>query len=167
MDRSTSEMTSQVEHPQPEIESSLAMNKALNIAEILELILVQTEIHTLLSSAQRVCRNWKKVISESHSIQKVLFFTPIKESEWGFGKRTLNPLLMELKHLPPTNERSKDLNLVVVKEEFMIAQTVQPNASWRRMLVQQPPIPDVGVFLSTEINQACGAASFEVPVRPR
>ncbi|CRL20950.1 unnamed protein product [Penicillium camemberti] len=72
---------------QPGIGPKSAINQALNIPEILEMVLVEMDMRTLLTCTQRVCRAWLNLIKASPSIQKALFFTPIKESEWGVGKK--------------------------------------------------------------------------------
>lgn len=77
------------------ITAKSAINNALNTPEILEIILAEIDIRTLLTYTQRVCRAWLNLINASPSIQKALFFTPIKESEWEIGKKTPNPLLAE------------------------------------------------------------------------
>ncbi|KAL4954382.1 hypothetical protein BDW69DRAFT_163300, partial [Aspergillus filifer] len=56
-----------------------AANRVLETPELLEMILVQTDMRTLLISAQRVCRTWKALIDHSPSLQRALFFTPVKD----------------------------------------------------------------------------------------
>jgi hypothetical protein len=51
---------------------------------------------TTLTSCQRVCRDWRNLITKSPSIQKALFFTPIKESEWGAEEKVPNLLRAEM-----------------------------------------------------------------------
>ncbi|KAJ5426327.1 ABC transporter atnG [Penicillium sp. CMV-2018d] len=51
-------------------------HKAFLITEILELILLETDTRTLLTSAQRVCRKWHFLIQDSSDLQAALFFKP-------------------------------------------------------------------------------------------
>ncbi|KAJ5654596.1 hypothetical protein N7490_001599 [Penicillium lividum] len=163
-----------------------AINKALHIPEILEMILVQVDMRTLLTS-QRVCRTWVDVISKSPSIQKALFFTPIQDFEWGMGKKVLNPLLMETfpfifsnkgrrnccgvevevsdipyEENPPwgriydysvlrpkSSKTCCGLNfyhLTMAKDASTMARFLHKDATWRKMLVQQPPILEIGLL---------------------
>lgn len=43
---------------QPGIGAKSAINQALNIPEILEMVLAEMDMRTLLTSTQRVCRAW-------------------------------------------------------------------------------------------------------------
>ncbi|OJJ30464.1 hypothetical protein ASPWEDRAFT_46060 [Aspergillus wentii DTO 134E9] len=54
------------------------LHKAFLIPEILENILLHTDMCTLLTSAQRVCHHWHNLITESHNLQAALFFKPTK-----------------------------------------------------------------------------------------
>lgn len=127
-------------------------SSVLNTPEILEMILVQTDIRTLLTSAQRVCREWLNLITTSPSIQKVLYFTSIKDSNGKSNETTLNPLLTE-KFSPifPAKDRPDRYgfdfsDLEWTKDPSSLAPFVRADASWRKMLVQQPPIPELGLF---------------------
>ncbi|KAJ5992668.1 hypothetical protein N7451_008392 [Penicillium sp. IBT 35674x] len=140
-----------------------ATRKCLDTPELLEMILTQTDVRTLLTSA-RVSRNWFNLISTSPSIQKALFFAPIKESEWGREERFLNPLLTEaFPSLFPTkdklyNDHFDIRELPMVKDTLTVAQFTRKDASWRKMLVQQPPISGIGLFA---IESAMGGKSVQ------
>lgn len=58
----------------------MAASKVLLIPELLEEILSDLDMQTLLVSAQRVNRLWFDVISHSKRLQQALFFTPIQPS---------------------------------------------------------------------------------------
>ncbi|OQE41050.1 hypothetical protein PENCOP_c005G08219 [Penicillium coprophilum] len=142
-------------HPiqsQPGSSTQSATKKVLDTPEILEMILARVDMRTLLTSAQRVCRHWVNLISQAPSIQKILFFTPIKDSEWGVGEKTINPLLREtFPSIFPAKDRGKhhELNfsdLTMNKDTLTMFRFVRKDASWRKMLVQQPPISDIGLF---------------------
>ncbi|EIT73792.1 hypothetical protein AO1008_04814 [Aspergillus oryzae 100-8] len=111
--------------------------------EILEAILLQTDIRTLLTSATRVCRSWHNIIQGSASLQAVLFLKPVKEPH----KRIRNPLIetdiwpeLFRKRFRSPSDRSWQ-----VKEEFPCMDPdkekayLREEASWRRMLLHQPP----------------------------
>lgn len=136
---------------QPGISTKSVINEALNTPEILEMILIELDMRTLLTSAQRVCRTWVNMISNSPSIQKALFFTPIKDSEWGENVKMLNPLLTAtFSSIFPAKGRLDDYKLnffdLTMAKGSAMNQFVRRSASWRRMLVQQPPISDIGMF---------------------
>ncbi|OQE20983.1 hypothetical protein PENFLA_c015G01234 [Penicillium flavigenum] len=141
-----------------------AINKVMDTPEILEIILAGTDMRTLLTSAQRVCRNWASLISNSLSIQKALFFIPIKDSEWGLGEKIPNPLLTETfaSFFPvktrPDSYKFDFRDLVMTRDPSTMAQFVRADASWRKMLVRQPPISDIGLF---HIYHAMGGDSAE------
>jgi hypothetical protein len=128
------------------------------------MILVQVDMRTLLASGQRVCHAWTNLIRTSRSLQRALFFTPIREPEWATAEKTLNPLLAEtFPGIFPANANDDDdddderfayRGLPMAKDAETMNRFVRPNASWRRMLVQQPPLRDIGLFhiLSTRIG---------------
>ncbi|KAJ5382842.1 hypothetical protein N7517_000753 [Penicillium concentricum] len=128
------------------------MEKVLDTAEILDMILARMDMRTLLTSAQRVCHSWANLISKSPSIQKALFFTPIKDSEWGMGEAIPNPLLAETfpSIFPAKNRWSyyqfDFSDLIMTKNSSTMAHFLRKDASWRKMLVQQPPASDIGLL---------------------
>ncbi|RAH64210.1 F-box protein [Aspergillus aculeatinus CBS 121060] len=89
-------------------------HRAFRIREILEMILLGLDMKTLLLST-RVCRAWNALIRSSPSIQKALFFRPAD----------------------PVPGQAKAKNPLV--EEKIDKAYLRPEASWRRMLLQQPP----------------------------
>ncbi|KAE8364296.1 hypothetical protein BDV27DRAFT_158024 [Aspergillus caelatus] len=127
---------------------------------ILEAILLQTDIRTLLTSATRVCRSWHDIIQDSASLQATLYFKPGKEPafflkpsesgvRWSYcnHKRIRNPLIETdiwpeffRKRLRSPSDRSWQVN-----EEFPRMDPdkekayLREDASWRRMLLHQPP----------------------------
>jgi hypothetical protein len=142
----------------------------LNTPEILEMILLQTDMRTLLTSAQRVCRAWLHLITESPSIQKALFFTPMKDSDRGSDAKRINPLLAEaFPPIFPPKEESKNhkfdfSDLEWTKDPSSMARFVRRDASWRRMLVQQPPPPELGLFNLYHARGGDTARCFSIPV---
>lgn len=155
---------------QPEINAKSAINQVQNIPEILEMILAETDMRTLLTSAQRVCRTWLNLISKSPSIQKALFFTPIKESEWGMKETIPNPLLAQtFPSFFPAKGRLEHYrfnfsDLVMTKDASTMARFVRDDASWRKMLVQQPPISDIGILHISHGKGGDSARSSNIPV---
>lgn len=157
-----------------EIRTKPATNKVLDTPEILEMILARVDMRTLLTSAQRVCRDWVNLISKSPSIQKALFFTPIKDSEWGMEKRFINPLLEEtFPSFFPARGRPKYYkfnfsDLPMTKNALAMAQFVRKEASWRKMLVQQPPVSGIGLLHICHGmgGDSAGSSSILVSVQP-
>ncbi|KAJ5585004.1 uncharacterized protein N7459_004804 [Penicillium hispanicum] len=113
--------------------------------ELLETTLLLLDEQTLLL-AQRVCRGWWNCIRQSVAIQQALFFQPTRSSH---TSRRRNPLLET--HFPywfPADDRSsvrtahgaKDMQQFLERKSTYL----RPDASWRRMLVQQPPVYSLG-----------------------
>lgn len=181
-------------------------SRVLFTAELLECILLQLDMQTLLVSAQRTCQAWRQLISTSPALQEVLFFKPKGEdSKDGYqdadknGARNAcdstsnqcvrkNPLLASVfpawfedyEYTEPTNRQrmigepppqgtvSGDTRLIhlssVSRIPIWTAFASQPFAaahkkeqvlsyrlaSWRRMLVQQPPAYRVGEWTMEE-----------------
>ncbi|RAH72407.1 F-box protein [Aspergillus aculeatinus CBS 121060] len=144
---------------------STAQTKALTTVEILETILLHVDIQSLLTSAQRVCHAWHDLIS-TPSLQKHLFLTP----DWERPQPQRNPLLVHvfpgwfiIEHGVDPDYRKKvgrdglnprwDLTQPDQKASF-----IRKDASWRRMLVQQPPIRGL---ISFTRRSALGGDSIE------
>jgi hypothetical protein len=127
---------------------------ALITFDILELILLQTDPQTLLTGAQQTCKTWFRTIQESHAIQKVLFFTPVNLSSPASKTKIQNPLLA--RKFPGFFFHDTDLvnsdcppllaSLDMLKRPEKLRAYIRPEASWRRMLVQQPPIFRIGIL---------------------
>ncbi|KAE8419509.1 hypothetical protein BDV36DRAFT_294103 [Aspergillus pseudocaelatus] len=119
------------------------------IPEILEDILLSLDMYTLLISA-RVCCTWNSLIKSSRKIQQALFYIPSDTVAPG-QPRVKNPLVVEkiwfefirtqlysrprvsgwlcggLRGIPYISSKKRE-------EAYL-----RPEASWRRMLLQQPP----------------------------
>lgn len=54
----------------------MVTEQVLSTAELLELILLNLDLRTLLTTAQRTCRDWNSFIRDSHSLQENLYFIP-------------------------------------------------------------------------------------------
>ncbi|KAH7309047.1 hypothetical protein B0I35DRAFT_482787 [Stachybotrys elegans] len=113
--------------------------QALGTAEILEQILLQADIRTVLT-AQRVCQQWLHLIRTSRALQKHLFFQP----DLALKTRMRNPLLAELfpNWFPDTPEFFNDLGLdhLPLVQPHRNAAFKYQGATWRRMLISQPPV---------------------------
>lgn len=132
-----------------------AQSIVLSTAEILESILLELDLETLLTAAQQTCRAWKYVIDASPSLQKALFFSPIEDTE-GHKEKIRNPLLVG--RFPPffTKPNREDMFaleprsfmscLDMIKRRYKFEAYVRPEASWRHMLVQQPPVSVLANF---------------------
>ncbi|RYP62030.1 hypothetical protein DL771_009900 [Monosporascus sp. 5C6A] len=121
-------------------------SQVLNTPELLEAILLKLDIRTVISSAQLVNRQWHDLITKSPAIQQAIFFKPIEAAD---GAPLRNALLTEL--FPPffgdSNKRRSVIDafkeLAMAREERLAA-FKREDASWRRMLVQQPPVRELG-----------------------
>ncbi|KAE8377734.1 hypothetical protein BDV26DRAFT_292960 [Aspergillus bertholletiae] len=94
----------------------------LHLVEILELIFLETDARTLLTSIQLVCYRWYDVIRGSPRLQAALFLRPYLKNQ----PSSKNPF---------TKQIIDKLTSLTVEPGLL-----RPEASWRRMLPQQPPV---------------------------
>lgn len=155
----------------------MAAARVLTTGELIENILLRVDMHTVLVSAQRVCRKWHLTIANSRGIQKTLFFEPEPEllrhrvdprgpymrvnpllyrhfaflfnnkvgrHDMGWGTMLARAIEINIAHVHDADETpsiaSRDMD---VHRAF-----ADPSASWRRMLVTQPPPRKVGYVLN-------------------
>jgi hypothetical protein len=74
-----------------------AAHQVASTTELTELILLHTDMRTLLVSAQRVCKAWQSLVQTSRPLQRALYFeaiAPSSDEDITVG-RTMNPLLMQ------------------------------------------------------------------------
>lgn len=127
----------------------------LSIPELFEAILLHVDSHTLLTSAQRVCRRWHNIISTTPSIQKTLYFRPEMASP--SREKRINPLLQA--HFLPwfgSSDHVCDRDLFMSLPLYLAGSNtgdnpfLRPKASWRRMLISQPPVQTFGIYTEIE-----------------
>jgi len=136
-----------------------AQDHALSMPEVLEIILLELSLKDLLLNAQRVSRLFHDVIASSQSIQQALYFRPILDVSK--TKTRTNPLLR--KKFPPWFEdkwlmpRAYALSdhkhfwrLDWNSNKERTEAYARKDASWRRMLVVQPPVQELIVKVHTE-----------------
>ena len=131
----------------------------LSDTKLLERILMELDMTTLLAAAQRVCRQWHAAVRDSLLIQQKLFLEPIDddivERQYSPSARSIlpgahavaNPLLSllfpESKAFfgqPRTQSwLADDMKLPLCPESLQREAFLRSGASWRRMHVQQPP----------------------------
>ncbi|KAK4459724.1 hypothetical protein QBC42DRAFT_311016 [Cladorrhinum samala] len=158
-------------------EISPAALKVIHTYELLTNILLHLDIRTSLTAAQRVSKTWHKIITTTPSIQRALFFLPDETSYPQYShappqSRHQNPLLTELfpawfdSSSPPPRTTVEQIPNTFSLEQFpshrwepfyscAVAKNprafLHPTATWRRMLIAQPPVRELG-FLSREIT---------------
>ncbi|KAI9930910.1 hypothetical protein ASPWEDRAFT_167135 [Aspergillus wentii DTO 134E9] len=125
-----------------------------SITEILEAILLHTDNVTLLTSAQRVCRHWHRLIQGSHALQCALFFKPTNKPYCLGQKRIQNPLIEE--NLWPQyfreELRTRPRGIIYKERQFPVIDAgkerayLYVKASWKRMFTHQPPTSHVGII---------------------
>ncbi|ETS79386.1 hypothetical protein PFICI_09239 [Pestalotiopsis fici W106-1] len=139
--------------------SKSAAAQALEITEILVLILRKVDMHTLLVSCPRVCRYWKASIDSFESLQRKLFFLKDELATPTHNRLLAKhfPFAFEHADAPPERDLrffSRTTKLIAPKHDVTFPDLPwirdrqdayrRPEASWRRMLVHQPPFPGVG-----------------------
>ncbi|KAH7120875.1 hypothetical protein B0J11DRAFT_581644 [Dendryphion nanum] len=125
------------------------------INEILELILVHVPPKDLLVSGQCVCKRWETIITTSPRIRRSLFFAPDADHTPAApdGIYTVNPFIVQafkpffkfdvwvdLTIFPPVER--VDIALKTTVDDWPVAMR-HTGASWRKMLVAQPPVHEV------------------------
>ncbi|KAI0449557.1 hypothetical protein F5B21DRAFT_44683 [Xylaria acuta] len=126
-----------------------AIQAVLDIPELFQLILLQCDIRTLLTSARCVSHLWHSVIDSTPAIQEALFFRPnTRDNE---PEPILNPLLVETFSLffdggIHTRKSFDKLPFANGGKNGCRDAFMRKDASWRRMLVRQPPVRTMGVW---------------------
>lgn len=134
---------------------SPATKKVLQIAELLQNILLYIPTRELLLNCLRVSKFWNETISESPSLQQNLHFRPMPKEKQHFqdgkpmysvcGLLTHKLAEYQSKFQEPfvldydaNHTRSFDIQL---SKLHWIEAFSRQEASWRKMLVVQPPVP--------------------------
>ncbi|KAI0136889.1 hypothetical protein BJ170DRAFT_589849 [Xylariales sp. AK1849] len=144
-----------------DVSSTPAKDRVLCVLELLEGILLKLDQKTLLVSALRVCRGWKDLIVKSPSLQRHLFLEPDSKA---FPVH--NPLLARhfpylFQHAESADNVADPISLTSYKMmdsdldfpsmpwlENNRAAYQYPDASWKRMLVHQPPLHSLGWLIT-------------------
>lgn len=154
--------------------ASAEPHKIFLISEILELILLETDMRTLLTSAQRVCRKWHDLIQDSGDLQAALFFKPVRYELPRGTQGIRNPLLEEYiwpwfcarqarEWKPPPIEGGTKIPQIEPQSDRLF---LRNEASWQRMLFQQPPRSCIGI-VEKDGWVVDGPAYTEVKVQPK
>lgn len=162
------------------------VNRVLGTTELLALILSapNLDMQTLLVSCSRVSRRWKAVIDQSPNIQKKLFLLPDWES-WpernpilwkhfpfafptfervGRGELTTKTLCYDMHQEIPGSSRHQNAAVIFKTMDENKEALGCENASWRRMLLHQPPYLGVG-YLCTGMTSN-GIEAFSRTIVP-
>ncbi|GAB1735258.1 hypothetical protein NU219Hw_g2901t1 [Hortaea werneckii] len=131
-----------------------ASRRALGTLELLEGVLCKLPLQDLLR-AQSVCKQWQMVIDRSKKLQRALYFEPVPRAPVAFCEEPAGCMSYSQWTRAGSNERCvgilenpilspllKSL-LSVTRTRSLLAQLPgcwqRREASWRRMLVTQPP----------------------------
>ncbi|KAI9841697.1 MAG: hypothetical protein M1837_000429 [Sclerophora amabilis] len=135
--------------------STSSMDRVLSTPELLEKVLIQLPPRDLLVHAQCVSRAFHSLITSSPSLQQALYFRG-KPGEAGRAAE-LNPLLKEtfppwykdVRALASWYDWARDEDLETMEwnsSDQKRAAYARSDASWRRMLVVQPPVATLKVI---------------------
>ncbi|KAK4615849.1 hypothetical protein CLAFUW4_10323 [Fulvia fulva] len=129
-----------------------ACRRVFAIAELAEQILLNLPARDLLTKAQRVSHHWRTNIQASSPIQQALFLKPINCTPLAFRITGTKKLLARYNPNGVWTASPHHQDLVApYGNPFVDAKTsngeamMRPEASWRRMLVTQPPIASCNV----------------------
>lgn len=139
------------------------------IPELLETILLHLDPRTLLT-AQSTCKTWTTLITTSPRIQQALFFIPSSHPE-----KELNPLLVHSfpSLFPSPSPREENYvqdarftftSLDMFGSPAKMKAYMRAEASWRRMLVQQPPVFEIGLVKIRSGMRSQSHAQFRIQV---
>lgn len=135
--------------------STSAAESVLKTPELLELVLAHFDQAELMD-AQRVCRRWKDIISSSLPLRRMLYLSPtLKVDEripvdnaWlksRFPDLGIYLLQGNPKWRPKYIKALGAADFEKVGDNFY-----EPNASWRDMLLTQPPVKEIVVYSHIE-----------------
>ncbi|KAJ7092263.1 hypothetical protein B0H15DRAFT_749104, partial [Mycena belliarum] len=122
-----------------------ARDTVLATPELVELVLSQLPMRDLLLRAPLVCKMWHAT-TLSPDLQRALFFAPDLDPCSDVASAPVhNPLLAKL--FPPFFDSTPEhrrywptaRTIIFMPAARAPAPFARPNASWRRMLVTQPP----------------------------
>ena len=136
---------------------STAALRVLDVFELLEMILIQLPIKDLLTHAQRVSRTWRATVKNSTRLQRALFISPVPSTPLELIDTTYGSLWVA---------RESNLRPITVLENpyyWSILATITyghhkaglyayAEASWRQMLVTQPPLSVLLYRLDSQSN---------------
>jgi hypothetical protein len=134
---------------------SAVVNAVFTTYELLEQILKDMSMVELLRY-QRVSKNWRSVIQSSLTIQQKLFMAPAaRPTDEDIQSQNYNPLLLSRclisrpdKRLDVRLSRSTLTPPPLQQLIFRIPSDSEPQASWRRMFISQPPLAAVRLEVS-------------------
>ncbi|KAE8387075.1 hypothetical protein BDV23DRAFT_195998 [Aspergillus alliaceus] len=116
------------------------MHRALSQSELLELILLSLDLQILLTSAQRVCSQWRHIIRDPPSCRGPYSSSPVERpchTRPQETKNTLNSLLTTA--FPGICHSFSIRDLDLISHPSKRTAYLRSEASWRSMLLQQPP----------------------------
>jgi hypothetical protein len=154
------------------MQQNSAQERAFHIPEILETILLQIPLRNLLVDAQRVNNTWHSTIQCSPALQRFLFFEPRPRNE--SRPPEFNVLLTGA--FPPFFNRNSDVEEspkwtqeILSRMDWNGSPTKRDaysrkEASWRRMLVVQPPVLRIDIFKSWSSMTGMGKVKGRVAV---
>jgi len=135
--------------------STSAAETVLKTPELVEMILVHLDLNQLLF-AQRVCRHWKEITRDSQKLKRALYLSPITKIDEripidnAWLKSRFPDLGVYLLQGNP-KWRPKYVQALTTSDFERLGQKFfSENASWRNMLLTQPPITDAVVYASIE-----------------
>ncbi|RDW72586.1 uncharacterized protein DSM5745_07758 [Aspergillus mulundensis] len=140
--------------------NSTPHHKIFSIPELVEAILLETDPRTLLTSAQRVCRLWNDLIKNKDELQQALFFKPSRKASSRHGHRQMNPLIPRLWHELFRRKGFATPKYFLPLDPIKAEAYQRPNASWRRMLLYQPPEYRLGIIEYGICNNDAESAEF-------
>ncbi|KAG2025733.1 hypothetical protein GB937_002455 [Aspergillus fischeri] len=119
---------------------------SLQYSELYEEILLLVDLPTLLTSAQRACRMWHRVIQDSSALQRAFFFKAY-EKRVEPDERRINP---SFSHTSGVVHKRSRIHLSRKWEVYP-----RREASWRRMLLKQPPSNKITIVGSMFLDTQC------------
>ncbi|KAH9898985.1 hypothetical protein F4778DRAFT_782582 [Xylariomycetidae sp. FL2044] len=146
-----------------------AKEEVLGLPELLEAILLHVDMQSLLTATQRVCRHWYTAIAQSPALQRHLFFLPDPKA---IPKH--NPLLAKcfpfwFQHAtnPEGPLSAISISYKILANDHIDTQPFptmpwlldnieiyrRPGATWRELLVHQPPFYSMGSVRTDHYRQ--------------
>jgi hypothetical protein len=127
------------------MEAETAVQRVLSTVELLSNILAHLTFRDLVN-VQRVSRSFRNTVATTPAIQEALFLRPT----WDVTHSAPNPLLHELWFRDDRDTRGPSSQWLDATLEEFVSRRVpgeedtealrRPEASWRKMLIVQPPV---------------------------
>jgi hypothetical protein len=136
--------------------AKMGCEHVFGIPELADAVFLELSFHDVLVNVQRTCRAWFATVQSSTALQQAMFFKPIENGVLQYHKDTDTrweptraSVVGAYSWTTSTTSQDGDAPRIYVYENPLISRAAHdltrpaaqlPTASWRRMLLTQPPV---------------------------